>query len=117
MIDQTHGQRLIDIPVHDRQVRRLGLHLVPQPQREQRVQYKYQTKREYQRRTRQWWLLPAPATQGLSRFAVEQCQTACTILILRMQDLPGTFDDTALFKLFSYTKPAHTVSACCGQSR
>ena len=69
LIDQTHGQHLIAIDRHHRQMLRLGLHLVPQRQCEQRVQYQDQSQRE--RRVRQRWLSPASATQGLARFAVE----------------------------------------------
>jgi Leu/Phe-tRNA-protein transferase len=71
MIQQTHGQRLIDIRMHVRQMRRLGVHLIPQGQREQRVQYHYQSQRERQCRARQRRLLPAPATQDFACFTVE----------------------------------------------
>ena len=71
LIDQTHGQYPIDIGMCHRHLQRIGLHLVPQRQREQRVQYEDQSQRERQRRARQRWLSPAPATQGLSRFLVK----------------------------------------------
>jgi hypothetical protein len=71
LIDQTHCEHLIGIDRCHRQMQQLGLHLVPQRQREQRVQYQDRSQRERQRRTRQRWLSPAPATQGLARFVVE----------------------------------------------
>lgn len=71
MIDQTHGQHLIDIAMCHRQMRRLELHLVPQRQREQRVQCQDQSQRERLRLARQRRLLPAPVTQGLACFAIE----------------------------------------------
>ncbi len=69
MIQQTYGQRPIDIARHHLQLGGLGLHLVPQRQRKQRMQHQDQNQRE--RRVRQWLLSPAPATQALARFAVE----------------------------------------------
>lgn len=48
-------------------------------------------------------------TQGLARFAVEQGQATCTIPFGLLLDLPGTFDETALFKRNAQTKPARAV--------
>jgi hypothetical protein len=73
MIDQTYDQCLLALAIdrRHRQLRQFGLHLVPQHQREQCVQYQYQRQHERQHRARQRWLSPALATQGLARFAVE----------------------------------------------
>ena len=71
VIDKTYDQRLLAFDRRRRQLLRLGLHLVPQHQCEQHVQYQYQRQHESQRPVRQRWLSPTLATQGLTRFAVQ----------------------------------------------
>ncbi len=104
MIQQSHGQHLIDISrIRRHQMRRAGLHHVPQCQGEQCVQHCDDNQNGGV--ARQQRCPPASTPQGLGRSVVEYCEAARPALLPLIGVLLGTFDDTASFKPTTHTKP------------